>query len=184
MRRDRLWQLGGAFCALIVVAFGYFFFIRPEYNDTADVNRSAEDARVEVAKLRRQMSELAKEAENLDAYKAKLATLQAALPANDAAAELLRELQSASDQAGVTVSTVAVGVGQDLKALGAQAYALPVSLTVTGPTSKMNAFLDQLQKEQPRAVLVSGVNFAPSGAENITTSNVTINLTAFYAPSP
>jgi Tfp pilus assembly protein PilO len=184
MRQDRLWQLGGAFCALIVVAFGYFFFIRPEYDDTADVNRSTEDAQVEIAKLRKQLAELGKENEHLDEYKAKLATLKAALPENDAAAELLRELQNASDHAGVTVTAVTVGSGMDLKAFGAQAYALPVSLTVTGPTAKMNAFLDQLQKEQPRALLISSVNFAPSSAEDLNRSNVTINLTAFYAPSP
>jgi Tfp pilus assembly protein PilO len=184
MRQDRLWQLGGAFCALIVVAFGYLFFIRPEYNDTADVNRSAEDARVEVTKLRKQMADLSKQAEHLGDYTAKLATLQAALPANDAAAELLRELQIASEQTGVAVSAVSVGAGTDLKALGVQAYALPVSLTVGGPTAKMNAFLDQLQKVQPRAVLIDSVNFAPSSAADAGKSNVTINLSAFYAPSP
>jgi Tfp pilus assembly protein PilO len=186
MRQDRLWQLGGAFCALIVVAFGYFFFIRPEYNDTADVNRSAEDARVEVTKLRKQMAELSQQAEHLDDYTAKLAILQAALPENDAAAELLRELQIASEQTGVAVSAVNVGAGTDLKALGVQAYALPVSLTVGGPTAKMNAFLDQLQKVQPRAVLIDSVNFAPSSsnAADAGKSNVTINLSAFYAPSP
>jgi hypothetical protein len=61
-------------------------------------------------------------------------------------------------------------------------YALPVSLNVTGPTAKVNPFLDQLQQVQPRAVLIGSVNFAPSSAAGLDRSSVTINLQAFYAP--
>jgi Tfp pilus assembly protein PilO len=183
MRNDRLWLLGGAFCALVIVGFGYYFFIRPEKSDTRSTNESADRTRVEVAAKRKELRELAKQYERIDEYRAQLAKDQAALPGVDAASALLKELQNAGEQAGVSVSGVSVGTAVDLDALvGFEVYALPVSLTVVGPTDRMNPFLDQLQQVQPRAVLINSVNFAPSSTANLAKSNVTINLSAFYAP--
>ncbi|MGI5236889.1 type 4a pilus biogenesis protein PilO [Dactylosporangium sp. CA-139066] len=183
MRNDRLWLLGGALCALVIVAFGYYFFIRPEQSDTRSTTESADRTRVEIAAKRKELQDLAKQYEHIDEYRAQLAKDQAALPVDDAASALLRELQNAGEQAGVSVSGVSVGTAVDLNALvGFQVYAMPVSLSVVGPTEKMNPFLDQLQQLQPRAVLISSVNFAPSSTANLARSNVTINLNAFYAP--
>jgi Tfp pilus assembly protein PilO len=183
MRHDRLWLLGGAFFALVIVAFGFLFFIRPEQQDTDTIRSDAADAEMTVAEQRRELAKLAKEYESIDTFKAALAKDQAALPAADKASDFLRELQSAGELTGVTVSGVAVGAAVDLETLvGIKVYALPVSLTVAGPTSKMNPFLDQLQVAQPRAVLISAMNFAPTSAASSDKSNVTINLQAFYAP--
>ncbi|MFI5911457.1 type 4a pilus biogenesis protein PilO [Dactylosporangium sp. NPDC051541] len=185
MRHDRLWLLGGTFLAIVLVAFGFLFFIRPKQQDTDTIRGEAADAELLVAKQRRELAELAQQHEHIDEFRAALAKDQAALPDADKASDFLRELQSAGELTGVTVSGVSVGAAVDIKALvGFQVYALPVSLTVAGPTSKMNPFLDQLQVAQPRAVLISGLNFAPTTgscgcAEK---SNVTINLQAFYAP--
>ena len=183
MRIDRLWLLGGALCALVIVGFGYYFFIRPEQSDTRSTNETADRTRVEVAAKRKELQELAKQYEHIEAYRAQLAGDQAALPVDDAASALLRELQDAGEQAGVSVSGVSVGTAVDLGALvGFQVYAMPVSLTVVGPTDRMNPFLDQLQQVQARALLINSVNFAPSSTANLARSNVTINLNAFYAP--
>jgi Tfp pilus assembly protein PilO len=183
MRHDRLWLLGGVLCAVVLVAFGFLFFIRPEQQDTGAIRAEAADAELQVARQRRELGELARQHEHLDEFKAALAKDEAALPDADRASDFLRELQSAGELTGVTVSGVAVGTAVDLKALvGFQVYALPVSLTVAGPTAKMNPFLDQLQQSQPRAVLISSVNFAPSSAASADKSNVTITLQAFYAP--
>ncbi|WP_433050268.1 type 4a pilus biogenesis protein PilO [Dactylosporangium sp. CS-033363] len=184
MRHDRLWLLGGAFFALVVVAFGFLFFIRPKQQDTDTITAEAADAQLQVDKQRRELATLAKQHDNIDEFKATLAKDQAALPDADRASDFLRELQDAGELTGVTVSGVSVGSAVDLKALvGFQVYALPVSLTVAGPTAKMNPFLDQLQVSQPRAVLISSVNFAPSTSTSADKSNVTINLQAFYAPA-
>jgi len=182
MRHDRLWLLGGAFLALVVVAFGFLFFIRPEQQDTGTIKAEAADAQLKVDRQRRELATLAKEHERIDEFRATLAKDQAALPDADRASDFLRELQSAGELTGVTVSGVAVGSAVDLTSLlGVRVYALPVSLTVAGPTGKMNPFIDQLQVHQPRAVLISSINFAPTSTGS-DKANVTINLQAFYAP--
>ncbi|WP_433609753.1 type 4a pilus biogenesis protein PilO [Dactylosporangium sp. CA-139114] len=182
MRHDRLWLLGGAFFALVVVAFGFLFFIRPEQQDTDTIRADAADAQLKVDQQRRELATLAKQHDHIEEFKAALAKDQAALPDTDRASDLLRELQSAGELTGVTVSGVSVGSAVDLKTLvGFEVYALPVSLTVAGPTGKLNPFLDQLQVAQPRAVLISSINVAPTSTGS-DKSNVTINLQAFYAP--
>lgn len=182
MRPDRLWLLGGVTFALVVVAFGFLFFIRPERQDTGTIKSETADAQLQVDRQRRELVTLAKEHERIDEFRAVLAQDQAALPDADKASDLLRELQTAGELTGVTVSGVAVGSAVDLKAqLGFEVYALPVTLTVAGPTGKINPFLDQLQVAQPRAVLINSINVAPASAGS-DKSSVTINLQAFYAP--
>jgi Tfp pilus assembly protein PilO len=181
MRHDRLWQLGGALCAIVIIAFGFFFFIEPKYKDAHDINRLVSEADEQVAVKQHELNQLSKDNQRLKEFQAQLDKDKAALPTSDAVADLLRELQTAGELTGVTVSGVAVGSAVDVKSGGAAVYALPVSLTIAGPTTKINPFLDQLQKVQPRAVLISSVNFAPSSATALDRSNVTINLQAFYA---
>jgi Tfp pilus assembly protein PilO len=183
MRHDRLWLVGGAFCALVLIAFGYAFFVRTKHNDTESIRNQTVDARIAVTRQQHELADLSVQFEHIEEYKAALAKDEAALPRTDSVSDLLVELQNAGELTGVTVSSVSVGTAVDLKAMvGYQVYALPVSLTVAGPTAKMNPFLDQLQQVQPRAVLISSVNFAPSSATDLDRSNVTINLQAFYAP--
>lgn len=182
MRSDRLWQLGGAVCAAAVLAFGWLFFIRPEYQEADDIRTQVDDANVQVAAQRQKLSQLRKDNEHLAEYRARLAADLAALPATDSAAALLRELQIAGELTGVTVSGVTVGTAVSVPASRETVRALPVSLTVAGPAAKINPFLDQLQRIQPRALLIRSVNLAPSAAEGAgDRTNVTINLQAFYA---
>ncbi|GAA2578172.1 hypothetical protein GCM10010399_04920 [Dactylosporangium fulvum] len=182
MRSDRLWQLGGALCAAAIVAFGWFFFINPKYQEADDIRARVDDAGVQVAVQQQKLAQLRKDNEHLEEYKAQLAADLAALPEADSVSSLLRELQAAGELTGVTVSGVTVGSAVDVKTAGATVHALPVSLSVVGPSGKINPFLDQLQKVQPRAVLISSVNLAPSTTAGDRT-NVTINLQAFYAPT-
>jgi Tfp pilus assembly protein PilO len=181
MRHDRLWQLGGALCAIVIVAFGFFFFIGPKYRDAREINHLVGEAEHQMGAKQHELNQLSKDNRRLQEFKDQLDRDKAALPTTDAVSNLLRELQTAGEVAGVTVSGVTVGGAVDVKNGGASVFALPVSLTVAGPTAKINPFLDQLQKVQPRAVLISSVNFAPSSATALDRANVTINLQAFYA---
>jgi len=182
MRPDRLWQFGGALCAVVLAAFGWFFFINSEYKNADDIRQRTADANDQVAVLQQRLKQLRTDNENLPKYKAELAADLAALPTTDSVANLLRELQSAGELTGVTVSGVTVGAALDLKTSAATVHTLPISLNVAGPTAKINPFLDQLQKIQPRAVLISTVNLAPGQVAGATDRTiVTINLQAFYA---
>lgn len=178
MRPERLWILGGAFTAAILLVVGYYFVIQPQYQEADDLRTQADDTTVEVAKLRARIADLDKDNQNLKQYTAQLDKDLGALPASDSVAALLRQVQNAGDLTGVTVSGVSVGGATDLAVAGPlQVHALPISLTATGPAAKIDPFLDQLQKAQPRALLIGAANLATTEGR----TSLTLTIQAFYA---
>ncbi|MEV4132319.1 type 4a pilus biogenesis protein PilO [Dactylosporangium sp. NPDC049742] len=178
MRPERLWILGGAFTAAILLVAGYYFFIQPRYQEAEDLRTQAGETTVEVAKLRTRIADLDKENRNLGQYTAQLSKDLDALPASDSVAALLRQVQTAGDLTGVTVSGVSVGGATDLAVAGPlTVHALPISLTAAGPAAKIEPFLDQLQKVQPRALLVGTANLATTEGR----TSLTLTIQAFYA---
>jgi Tfp pilus assembly protein PilO len=68
----------------------------------------------------------------------------------------------------------------------AQLYALPISATVTGSSSALVKFLDQLQAVQPRAVLITQITEGTAqGSSGPVKNQMSMQLTmdAFVAPS-
>jgi Tfp pilus assembly protein PilO len=179
MRQERLWLLGGMISAIVLLAFGYYFVISPKYQKAEDLRDIAADTTTEVSKLRSVIASLDEQNRHIDEYKAELAANLAALPRTDSVAALLRELQTAGELAGVTVSGVSVGSAAEVTVGGQKVQALPISLAVAGPAAKVNPFLDQLQKVQPRALLINALNVATTSAGKAT---LTLTLQAFYAP--
>lgn len=178
MRPERLWIIGGAFTAAILLVVGYYFVIRPRYQEAEDLRAQAAETTIEVTKLRARIAELDKDNRNLDQYTAQLVKDLDALPASDSVAALLRQVQHAGDLTGVTVSGVSVGGATDVAAPGPlQVHALPISLTAAGPAGRIDPFLDQLQKVQPRALLVGAANLATTEGR----TSLTLTIQAFYA---
>lgn len=179
MRPERLWLLGGVVSAIVVLTFGYYFFVRPQYQEADEFNTLTQDTTIEVAKLRSQIAALDAENQQIEQYRTQLQANLAALPETDSVAALLRELQTAGELTEVTVSGVSVGTASELTSTGPmRVRSLPISLTAAGPTAKLNPFLDQLQKVQPRALLISTVNVTATTGGRAT---LTLGLQAFYA---
>ncbi|MDG6102232.1 type 4a pilus biogenesis protein PilO [Dactylosporangium aurantiacum] len=178
MRPERLWMLGGVFTAAILLVVGYYFVIRPRYQEADDLRTQANDTTIEVAKLRARIADLDKDNQNLQQYTAQLDKDLDALPESDSVAALLREVQNAGDLTGVAVSGVSVGGATDVDVAGPlKVYALPISLTAAGPAAKIDPFLDQLQKVQPRALLIGAANLATTEGR----TSLTLTIQAFYA---
>jgi type IV pilus assembly protein PilO len=71
-------------------------------------------------------------------------------------------------------------------AVAAQLYALPINATVTGSSTALIAFLDQLQAVQPRAVLITQITEgAAQSATGPSSHDMSLQLTmdAFVSPS-
>jgi hypothetical protein len=123
--------------------------------------------------------------DQLPAYQAQLARYHQALPTGSDLADFLRELQTAGDGTGVSVTGFVVGAAAPVTAAGVQGYALPVTLTVAGRAGPLNRFLDQLQRVQPRAVLIGGATAVPAGEHGSLAGAITltVSLRAFVAPA-
>ena len=145
--------------------------------DPAMVDRTIQHAQEQIVPaLRKQKGDLAQD-------KAQLAKDRQALPTTVGLADFLRDVQAASDVAGVSVGSMNVGVPS--QAVGATTYSVPISLVATGTVDKVGAFLDQIQLVQPRAALVDSADAAPNGVAGSLTGKVdlTLNLEVFVVAS-
>jgi len=182
-RTDTLWVGGGVLCAAVLLAISWFFLVSPQHQQTGSLNAEAATAEKRITSLQQRLAELRKQNEHLAEYQEKLADGRKALPTSSGLSDLLRELQAAGDTTGVSVSGLSVGAATSASASGGPVYALPLSLTAKGPVERLDAFLDQLQLVQPRALLIS------STVVTVAKDGVTLALTmeafvAAAAPTP
>jgi Tfp pilus assembly protein PilO len=204
---ERLWLLGGAVLAILIVLIGYVMLISPQNSNTSSAQSQVSSAKTDNALLRVRINSLRQQNKNLAQFQAELTTAHLALPDTSGLPDFLRTLQSIGNATLATVSALAVGsptdvtgvaggattsakAGSSSPASGQRIYALPISAQVTGTTDQLNQFLTQLQSVQPRAVLISGLTegagaTSASGTQTASGSASTLQLTmqAFVAPN-
>jgi len=181
----RLWAVGGAFGAAVLVALAWFFLISPQRAETAELHDETVATQAQIGTLQRRLTQLRKENSELAKFQAQLAADRQALPTDSGLSDFLRQIQVAGEATGVTVNSVNVGE-PDLAESGGGLYMLAITMTVGGNGTTLSRFLDQLQRVQPRAVLISSVNLAaadPSTSIN-STSGLTVNMQIFVATPP
>jgi Tfp pilus assembly protein PilO len=180
-----LWVGGGTLAVVVVLALGWFLLIQPQKARTSSLRDEVDTAQTGVAQLQQQLAKARQENGDLTGYQQKLVAARAALPTTAALSTFLRDVESAGTAAGVDVRSLIVGTPAQVTGISAQIYALPITLTAAGSASKLDTFLTQVQRVQPRAVLVNTVNAAPD--ENSVslsgTVTMTLGLRAFVAPT-
>jgi Tfp pilus assembly protein PilO len=181
---DRIWMIGGAVAALILLAIAWFFLISPQYAQAASLNNQSAQAAVRLNVLRHKLVQLEQQNADLDKYQAQLAKDRQALPQASGIDDFLRELQAMGESTGVSVTGLAVGATTHVPAAGSEVYALPLTLNATGDITKVTEFVRQLQLERPRAVLVTSAGVVPTSQRPSITGpvNLTLNLRVYVAP--
>jgi Tfp pilus assembly protein PilO len=175
-RADRVWVIGGALGAVLLLAIGWIFFIGPQRAQTGELNDQAAAAQLMLTAQRHRLVELRQQNTQLPQFRAQLALDQQALPGTSGLSDFLRQLQVGGDRTGVTVSGVVVAGPQEVTAAERRLYALPVTLTATGAVAGLIDFLDQLQRVLPRAVLIDSVTAGPAEHAATLAGGVTVTL--------
>jgi Tfp pilus assembly protein PilO len=180
---NRLWLIGGALGAVALLAVGWFFLINPQHERASSLREKAAAEELKVVSLRHRLAELKQQKNNLSEYEGQLARDRQALPKTSGLSDFLRELQAAGDHTGVSVSGVIVGAPNEASAGSGVVFALPISLNVSGTVAQLSSFLDQLQRVQPRAVLIMTANAASADQGGTLSGQVNLGLTlqAFVA---
>jgi Tfp pilus assembly protein PilO len=160
-RVDRLWMIGGAVGALVLLAIGWFFFISPQKGQTISLNNRAAETQLRLTSLGHKLADLRQQNRDLPLYRAQLARDRRALPTTSDLSNFLRELQTAGDGTAVSVSGLLVGSPTEINVAATKVYALPITLNAEGTAADLDLFLDQLQRAQPRAVLITSANATP-----------------------
>jgi Tfp pilus assembly protein PilO len=182
--QNRLWVFGGAFAAVAVVVLSWLLLIGPQRGQTGTLHEQTEAARGDLIPLQHKLADLKARSEKLPEYKAALARSRLALPTEAGVSDFLRSLQTLGGTTRVGVQGLIVGVPAKITGVTPAVYAMPMTVSATGPVANLVKFVDQLQIVQPRAVLIGSVNFAPIGANANFDGSLTLTLAmqAFLAP--
>ena len=178
---DRIWMIGGVIGAALLIAVGWFLAIDPKNTEIDDLRGQKETTETQLIALRRRLADLQADNEKLPQYQAALKRNKAALPEDSGVPDFLRQLQDSGDLVGVTVTGVTVNAPE--QQAGTAVYSLPITVTVEGGADDLGRFLDQLQRVQPRAVLVESANMTAAG--DVAAGKdlmMTLAVKAFVAP--
>jgi Tfp pilus assembly protein PilO len=175
---DRLWMIGGAAVAVLLLALSWVLAISPTNADADNLREQTASTETQLTTLRRRLADLKEQEANLPTYRAALRVNQDALPEDSGVPDFLRTLQASGDSVNVVVSAVNVGTPGQNTALPT-VFDLPITVTAEGSASNLGRFLDQLQRVQPRAVLIESANMTASEDDGKT--SISIMLKAFVA---
>jgi Tfp pilus assembly protein PilO len=183
----RIWALTGLFVALALGAVGWFLVLGPQRAQTASLRDQVTASQDQAIVLQRRLAELKRQQADLPRYKAELAANRRALPAVPGTPDFVRQLQAAGDAAGLEVTGVAVGEPADEAGTGI--FAMTITLNAEGGVTAIDRFLDQLQRVQPRAVLIETASVTEASDEDeddedeVSTYTLALGMEAFVAPS-
>jgi len=213
---ERLWLIGGSIVAAALMLLGYVLLISPQRSSTDNVDAQLGSARTQNSALQSRLSALKAESANAAKYMTQLAAARAALPSSSGISDFVRSLQAIGNATGTSVTAVTVGsptavVAQPPKpapgatspapapaapaasaaAAAATVYSMAITGQVSGSAKGLDAFLQQLQAVQPRAVLVTSITEAAAGAPGsaggakVAPGGTTLSLVmqAFVAPN-
>lgn len=208
--QERLWLVGGGLAAFVMMLVGYFFLISPERDNTKTVDDQVSAAQLQTVTLQQRIDALTVQNKDLPKYRANVAQLRRALPSTSGLPDFLRTLQSLGNATLADVTSLTVGPPTDVSAFtaaspsggatstssggttpavatnGPHLYALSITAQVTGATSQLAEFLDQLQSVQPRAVLISHITIGDGAAQSAgggKSTSMTLTMKAFVAPA-
>lgn len=188
----RIWAICGAAVIVVLALAGWFLVIGPKFTEADGVRRQADDTRMQLVSLRRKIAGLDEQQAQLPAYRAALKANRAALPTDSGVPDFLRQLQSSGELTGVAVSGFSAAT--PVQAVGlADVWQIDMTLNAQGAPDGLSKFLDRLQTEQPRAVLVQSINLTEDVSESSGSSpaggssgggrtTLNLSLTAFVAP--
>jgi Tfp pilus assembly protein PilO len=179
---DRLWMIGGVVAAALLIAGGWFLAINPKNAEADQLHDEKETTEIRLITLRQDLTKLQQDSEKLPQYKATLARNKLALPEDSGVPDFLRQLQDSGELVNVEVTGVTVSAPTVVT--GTAVYALPITVTAEGAAAGLGKFLDQLQRVQPRAVLIESANTAVTSGDEAKKDalTLTIALKAFVAP--
>lgn len=164
-RSDLIWLGGGLLAIVAMVAASWFLVIAPKFTEADGVRSEAEDARLQLVRLNKEVAGLAEQAKHEATYQARLEASQAALPSSYNVPAFLRQIQDSGSAVEVQVSGFTVGSPAKSTAVPGAAE-LPITLNASGTAPQLSRFLHRLQNVQERAVLISTVGLENGSADS------------------
>lgn len=171
---DKIWMAGGALAAALLTLLTWLLLVAPK-NEATETTRQAAAENVDKAAVQQEtLKRLEQDNVNLPTYQTELADILRAVPESDEFPDLLRALRETAEKNKVEVSTLAVAGATKIEGSAPVIFDMPLSMGITGDVDEVQRFLNDLQQNGDRAVLIDSVNL--SGDSNSIEGKVTASL--------
>ena len=107
------WIMGAVVLSLGILALAWFVLIAPQRDEAWAPRDEAETARQQNVIQAQRLATLEQQFADLDSYKAELAALRLQIPTDDGEPELLREIHTVAESAGLSVVNIGVGTPEE-----------------------------------------------------------------------
>jgi Tfp pilus assembly protein PilO len=185
MSKTRVWSAGTAVVAVLVVIAAWFLLVSPQRSEAASLREQDTQQQAVNDQLKVKTQELKAQFASLPARQAQLAEIRQQMPSNPALPSLVRDLSKYADQANVTLQSVAPTTPTPLTASGTavatQTAAIQQVKTVvvaTGSYAELTLYLQKLQAQMRRAVLVDNIQLAKASSEGAAKDDLQMTLGA------
>jgi hypothetical protein len=185
--QQRLWAFAGVLGTAAVLALGWFLFVSPQLDQANAAGSQYDSVAVQNQTLQTRIDFLEKQSATLPELQKELDAKRVELPVRPEVETFAATLQSIGERDLVSVSTITVGQPVAVKAAAPDAasatpaptptpaatsasasadvarvsYALPVTFTVQGGAAAVDAFVQELQAQGQRALLVTKADVQP-----------------------
>jgi Tfp pilus assembly protein PilO len=171
---DKIWLAGGALAAALLTLLTWLLLVSPKNGATETTRQAAAENIDKVAVQQETLKRLEQDNVNLPTYQTELADILRAVPESDEFPDLLRALRETAEKNKVEVSTLAVAGATKIEGSAPVIFDMPLSMGITGDVDEVQRFLNDLQQNGDRAVLIDSVNL--SGESNTIEGKVTVSL--------
>jgi len=159
--KARLWMLGGAAAAIVILALGWLLVASPVLAAIADTSAEIADVEAQNDTVATRNAVLVEAEADRARHETENAAALTRIPNLPQTAEFADLLESYADQQSVSLTRYSTGAPEESDADGRTTYRLPVSFTVRGGIDRVQNFLDQLQRTEARAMIVTGAEVLP-----------------------
>ncbi|GGF36242.1 hypothetical protein GCM10010922_09290 [Microbacterium sorbitolivorans] len=159
--KARLWMLGGVAAAIVILALGWLLVASPVLAAIADTSAEIADVEAQNDTVATRNAVLVEAEADRARHESANAAALTRIPNLPQTAEFGDLLESYADQQSVSLTRYSTGAPEEIEADGRTTYRLPVSFTVRGGIDRVQNFLDQLQRTEARAMVVTGAEVLP-----------------------
>ncbi len=188
----RVWLIGGALLALVIVAVGWTVFIGPELSTTSDLRDQSVETQHANDLLQVKARSLEDKSTRMAQLTSSLRAAEAALPSDSGLPDFTRQINAQATAAGVVITSVVVGAPAPVvgttpaSAAEGGLFSMPVTVECRGRLDDQVAFLSAVRTAGARRVLISSVQVSPGvGAKAASISGqsrLSTRLQIFSAP--
>lgn len=160
--KARLWMLAGGAASIVILALGWLLVASPALAQIDSVRSQIADVVLQNSKVTARNAVLVKAEADRERHEAEYRAALAQIPQLPETAEFGDLLESYANEQNLSLTRSSTGNPVEIEGVeGRTGYRIPVSFTLRGNIDRVQSFLDQLQRTNARAMIISSFETQP-----------------------